>query len=230
MKYIVASLFILTVKFSASQQLALGIEGGFYALTTDKIGPAILEKTSALTYGITASYYYSDHLSISSGLTTGKFEIWEKGRYFKIPLTLSYSPTLRGLLQKPSYDNSFLYNLTLAFIPQTFEIEAGIGLGFYDGKYTHQSTQSVTIYSTNISPIYANYTITRKNAGFVPSVDLGFRWTLCFNNILVYLRPQYSFMLVKDNLVHVKDLATEQTTDGGTRTGFSIALGTAYSF
>ena len=232
-KSLFVGLFFLSITLTAAaQKLALGAEGGFYALPTDGVGMATLDKANCLIYGLSASYYYSDRLTINSGIVTGKYEIWSGSKYYRVPLTLSYSLTKRGMLRaKEPYKQNILYFLTLGFVPQTLEVEGGLSFGFYDGKYSHTSSQSVAEFVNGYSePRIVSYRLTQYNAQFVPSFDLGFRWGFDLGNAHIYIRPIYSFLFKQDNLIELEDLATKKVVKGCAHSAFQLSMGLSYTF
>lgn len=233
---------LLALPFITSAQehryrYSVGAQTGYYCISQEKLG-ATLDKATGPLWGLSANYNANDRLAVNTGFSTAKFDLWDGGRYYRIPLSVSYSLTPRRELMKgvnlndQSIGSLLLYSLFFGYVPQTFELEAGMSFGFYEDEWTKTINQKQHMGEPNpmLGDTQKLYTITRENRKFVPSIDLGVRWTFHVSRVNLSICPTYSYLLTGDNSIVINDENRQRINSDKSNTAFTISAILSYSF
>lgn len=232
---ILTTLLVLSVLPLKAQKYAVGAEFGFYAAGKGS-GEPYYEGIFGFPVGATATYYPTSRLAVSSGLSVASFSNWNGCRFYRIPLILSYALNQRGAVSGVSTEklNGPLSGATVD-IYHPFELEGGVSLGFYDGRYQDSYHENVSISTSSdggktYKQTELDYSVTRKNRQYVPAITLGAKQSLIISHVQVYLRLQYSILPYGDVTITAVDTKTGKSVTEDAHRAFSLTAGLAYSF
>lgn len=232
-RLILVSILALLILPLKAQKYAVGTEFGFY-VAGKGTGEPYYEGIFGFPIGVTAAYYPTSRLAVSSGFSVASFSNWNNSRFYRIPLTLSYALNQRGAVSGVPTEklNGPLGQATVG-IYHPFELEGGVSLGYYNGRYQDAYHENIGI-GTNSDGGKTfeelDYSVTRKNRQYVPAITLGAKQSLIINHVQVYLRLQYSILPYGDVTIMAVDTKTGKSVTEDAHRAFSITAGLAYSF
>lgn len=234
-RLILAALLALLIFPLKAQKYAVGTEFGFYAAGKGS-GEPYYKGIQGYPVGVAATYYPTSRLGVNSGFSVANFNNWNGSRFYRIPLILSYALNQRGALSGVPTEklNGPLSGATVD-IYHPFELEGGVSLGFYDGRYQDSYHENVSIdtYSDGgktYKETELDYSVTRKNRQYVPAITLGAKQSLIVSHVHLYLRLQYSIIPYGDVTITAVDTKTGKSVTEDAHRAFSITAGLAYSF
>ena len=114
-----------------------------------------------------------------------------------------------------------------------FELEGGVSLGFYDGRYQDSYHENIAIGTGSDGEKTfqeLDYNVTRKNRQYVPAIILGAKQSLIISHVQLYLRLQYSILPYGDVTIMAVDTKTGKSVTDDAHRAFSITAGLAYNF
>lgn len=230
---ILATLLALSALPLKAQKYAVGTEFGFYVAGKGS-GEPYYKGIFGFPVGATATYYPTSRLGVNSGLSVASFSNWNGSRFYRIPLILSYALNQRGALSglREGGPNGQL-GQAMVGIYHPFELEGGVSIGFYDGRYQDSYHENIAIGTGSDGEKTfqeLDYNVTRKNRQYVPAIILGAKQSLIISHVQLYLRLQYSILPYGDVTIMAVDTKTGKSVTDDAHRAFSITAGLAYNF